>query len=289
MSASKHIRKNQFKRRRTNRTAGIKTRLLLVLKAVAVFMMLAIVSLVFILGHDFLTQWHYFDTDHITVSGLSQLSPRTVMDQAGIARGVNLLAVNLSLTRKRLLAHPWIVQADVSRRLPNRLDITVQEHRPLAVINLGRRFIINANGDIFKEWEPSDPTSLPVISGLEFSDLSAPGEQRSAPLKAVMSVLHLGAQTDSVLPNRLIRKIHVDREIGLTLQAFAQAKTIEIGYHHYPLKYSRFKNILFHLKNQHQMKDFESIDLKNENRIVVTPARVDSSDEDAMNKDHKEV
>jgi len=188
------------------------------------------------------------------------------------------------MTRKRLLAHSWIAKAEVSRDLPSEIYIRIKEQKPLAILDLGRKFLINTSGEIFKEMALSDPDQLPIVSGLEFSDINLRDKPRSIPFKAVMNVLELGQKSNSVLPYKLIKRIQVDREMGLTIYAFERIKLIKIGYNDYPNKYARLKNILTHLKKRRGFSHLESIDLNNLNRIVVHPAKRESPD-----GGHKEV
>ncbi|MGD9183308.1 MAG: hypothetical protein PVG15_17630, partial [Desulfobacterales bacterium] len=74
------------------------------------------------------------------------------------------------------------------------------------------------------------------------------------------------------------------REIGITLEAFKQIKTIVLGYHNYPLKYAILKNILIYRKQKRNFPDFDRVDLNNVNRIVVNPVR-----RNTPSKDQKEV
>jgi cell division protein FtsQ len=187
-----------------------------------------------------------------------------------------------------LLAQPWIANAEIRREIPAGLYIKVQEHAPLAIIDLGRKFLLNENGQIFKEWTDTDPANLPLVSGLAPTDirihgkidaqqsvsrkgLSQLGEPQNDPFEAVMQVLRLGKQNRSVLSNRNIRQIQVDREIGITLVAFKQMKTILLGYDNYPLKFNMLKNILSYGKHRRSFPEFDRIDLNNVNRIVVNP------------------
>jgi cell division protein FtsQ len=197
---------------------------------------------------------------------------------------VNILAVNLSLVRKRLIAHPWIAEAGVSREIPSGLNIRIKEHAPLAVVDVGQKFIINHSGKIFKAWDSSDPANLPVVSGLNVLDLppvygqtdSTEGDtvrERTAPFEAVMKVLRLGRQQGSILPNRSIRQIRVDRHIGLTLFAFDRIKTINLGYDDYDGKYHMLASLFSYLKNQQSGSDYDRIDLNNLDRVVVNTLR----------------
>ena len=154
----------------------------------------------------------------------------------------------------------------------------------MAVIDLGRKFIINTQGEIFKELSTSNREQLPVISGLEFSDINVNGETRSGSFDAVMTILQLGQKAESVLPNSAIKNIRVDREIGLTIYApqfeSGRINSIKIGYDDYPSKYVRLKNVLVYLKTRPEISRIESIDLNNLNRIIVHPVRTESPDGD---------
>jgi cell division protein FtsQ len=225
---------------------------------------------------------------------MQRLTTKQIIRQARVREGMNVMAVNLTTVRKRLIAHPWIAAAEVRREIPSGLNIRIKEHSPLAIVNLDRKYIINEQGQIFKEWAVSDPDTLPQINGMQLADFSVQGKATDAvprrstgqskgsqnyhlkarPFEAVMQVLILGKQTRSILPNRKIKKIRVDREIGITLEAFKHIKTIVLGYHNYPLKYAMLKNILKYRKQKQNFPDFDRIDLNNVNRIVVNPVRL---------------
>jgi cell division protein FtsQ len=259
-------------------------RFVLGLKLTAVGTALVFVSLLFVFSYDFLTQCDYFKAQGLMVIGTHRLTQKQVLQQANITNGVNIFSVNLSNVRKRLLAHSWIENAEVRRELPSGINIRIKEQKPLAVLDLGRKFIINTHGEIFKEMDKADHCNLPMISGLEFSDINVKGELRSIPFDAVMKILGLGQKPESVLPYSLIKIIHVDREMGLTIYAFDHIREIKIGYDNYPDKYAMLKDVLFYLKKNGGFSRLESIDLNNLNRIVVNPAKMES-----VVKGHKEV
>jgi hypothetical protein len=98
-------------------------------------------------------------------------------------------------------------------------------------------------------------------------------KERSNPFDAVMDVLRLGQRAESVLPNKLIRQIMVDREIGITIYGFNKIKEIKLGYENYADKYDLLKKVLLYIKNINNFQDLVSIDLNNFNRAVVNLAR----------------
>ena len=273
----KRIRNNYYKNSAARKRNKIITRVIFSMKTATVGTVLLLVSFLFIFTYDFITQCDYFKAESLTVTGANRLTEEQVLQQSQITKGINILSVNLSRVRKRLLAHSWIEEAEVRRELPTGISIRIKEQEPLAILDLGRKFIINTHGEVFKEMDASDRCRLPIISGLEFSDINVRGESRSVPFNAVMKILALGQKPESVLPCRLIKRIRVDREMGLTIYAFDRIKAIKIGYDDYPNKYEMLKNVLFYLKKNGGFSDLESIDLNNLNRIVVNPAKIESA------------
>ncbi len=274
--ASKRMRKNNYKHKSVKRRLVIIQHITFCLKIMTSIAIVAVMSIVFIFGHDFLTQCDYFTADSVEIKGLNRLSPNHVVEQARISPKDNILSINLSLARKSLLAHPWIAEANVRREFPDKIMITIKEQSPIAVIDLGRKFLINRDGEIFKESNPSDPGNLPVVSGLELLDLNVSGEPRGNAFDAVMKVLKLGQRPECIIPNHSIKIIHADKEMGLTLYAFDPIFAIKLGYNDYPEKYGHLKNILFFLNKKSTLSDIKWIDLNNLNRIVINPVKMDS-------------
>ena len=282
MPRRKKTRKNTRKGRRAARLNKLIGRLIMGFKLTSAMAVVMLVTGFFILGHDLLTQCDYFGARQLTIDGMQRLTREQVARQAGVHTGINILSTNLALARKRLRAHPWIAEAEVSREIPSGLTIVIKEHTALATVDCGQKYLINTHGEIFKGWEPSDPDNLPVVSGLNLSDLTVYGRQpnrnktRSAPFKSVMRVLQLGGKKGSVLPNQVVKQIHVDRQIGLTVHAFDRGKTINLGYSDYAGKYRMLSNFLSYLKHHRSILDFERIDLNNLQRVVVNPIRIES-------------
>ena len=289
------IRKSNYRHRRR------KQRLYIVaagLKVATGLLAVVLSSLLFILCYDLITQCSYFKAKKITVSGTHRLSENLIYEQAQIKPGMNIMAVNLATARKRLLAHPWIAEVQIQRVIPSAIHIQIREHRELAVVDLGRRFLIDEDGNIFKECDPGDPRDLPVIHGLRYSDLNvrqkvaAPGlkknmvsmaAKKSTGAKpaveslydAVIAVLRLSNTAGTVVPNKEIKKIQVDRQIGLTVYAYEQTKAIKLGFNNYADKYAILNTVVAYLKNGGalNLNDIDSIDLNNPDRIIVNLLR----------------
>jgi cell division protein FtsQ len=280
----KKIRKNYYKNSPAKQLAHRLQQAVNAIKILFGLTAVAAMSFLFIFGYDFLTQSNYFKASQISVFGHELLTEQEVLHQTGLSTGINIFSVNLATTRKLLLAHPWIAEAEVSRDIPSGISIRIQEQKPLAIIDIERRFLLNTQGEIFKEWKPADPFNLPIVSGLEFSDLNLGGTNYSQPFNAVMSVLKLGQKNGSVLSNKQISKIEIDKDIGLTIHVNSSLGTIKLGYDNYPSKYKRLQEVLCYIEDGSSLENVKSIDLNNPDRIVVNINMETSS---AVN--HKEV
>ena len=269
LEKKKPIRKNRFKKDPRKRRQKIRSRLVIGLKLFAVVALLMGFSALFMAGYAAVTRTDYFRAEAIQVKGLSRLTRETVLAQAGVRKGDNLLALNLSLTRKRLLAHPWIAAAYVAREIPGTIRIDITEQRALAVLDLGRKFLINTQGRIFKEYNPDDPRDLPLVTGMAYWDISLGDDALSPEMAAVVDVLRISRTCTSAIAYPQIRHVQVDPELGVTLRVGEDQRIIKLGFSNFEDKYRRIGKLLPYLKHSPQWRGFESIDANNPDRIVV--------------------
>jgi len=266
---------------------------------VSIFILSAM-GVIFIFGFNYLTQCHYFKTPKVAFFKMKQgtrlFTPSQLLAIAQIEASVNVLAVNLKRTRKLLLSNPWIAEATVTRRIPSKLTIHVVEHKPLAILDFvisdqSNKYIINEHGKIFTKLSiPGSQSSdappqlsdkaiiaeLPIIKGLDYSDLDVSGQPSGVQFDAVMEMLHLGQEADAFIPNKDIKNILVDKEVGLTLYTkvhFADVKinAVRIGYKDYTAKLARLRMLINYLRRQNDVVEFDLLDMANLSRITARP------------------
>jgi cell division protein FtsQ len=282
-------RQNRFKRQRPKKNRHLVSG---GLKLAAAGVGVSLLSIIFIFCHDVVTQCDALKTKTVAVTGNRRLNREEIWERAGILPGSNILAVNSVAARKRLLAEPWIADAQIRREIPDGFHISIREHRALAVIDLDRKFLLDDAGTIFKEVALREADNLPVVEGLRYADIelrpSAAGaglpakqinhqsvvdQNPASPFAAVVAVLRLGTPADSVIPNRHLSRIVVDSETGITLETRKGPKTVKLGFHDYARKYTVLRRLLAYLK-QHRpdgWRELETVDLNNLDRIVVEP------------------
>jgi cell division protein FtsQ len=269
LAKKKQIRKNRFKKDQGKARQKIVGRLMVGLKLIALIAVLMGFSALFMVGYAAVTHTDYFRIEAIKVSGLSRLTEAAILTQAKIRTGDNLLAVNLGLVRKRLLVHPWIATARVAREIPGTICIEITEHKALAVLDLGRKFLINTNGRVFKECSPGDPQNLPLVSGITYADMSLGDDALSPAMTAVVQVLQTSQAQNSAIPYAQIQEVTMDPGMGVALTAWQDQRRIKLGFAPFESKYQRIKQLLPYLRHSSTWQGFDAIDANNPDRIVV--------------------
>jgi cell division protein FtsQ len=234
-------------------------------------------SAAFIFAYDYFTQTQHFQARRIVVTGMQRLSRQQVLEIAGIELRTNILSVNLTTTRKRLLADPWVAEATVSREIPSGLHLHIREEIPLALLDMGSRegFLINRAGEVFKRWEGADGAALPRVQGLGHADLPAAGMPPSEAFRAVMTLFQLAGEKNSPLPLSGIRRIRMDREIGATVYTDEENRAVKLGFGGYREKCQALGHLMSRLGRDSRLTRYTVIDLFDVNRIVITLASVD--------------
>ena len=299
---TKRIRKNRF-RPKQGKTKGsaLVSGVKIIVAGVGVFFL----SVLFILCHDVITQWDAFRVARITLTGNQRLSREQVCEQSQIQPGANIFAVNLTAARKRLLSHPWVAETHIQREIPDGIHFHIREHRAIAVIDLGRKFLLDDAGTLFKELELKDAVNLPVVHGLSYADVEidaaasrsrkpvdpfdgeTTGKKRYvSPYGALVSVLALGSEKDSVMPNNLVDRIDVDRETGITIHMVEGPRIVRLGFGDFTAKYALLQRLLAYLAQGpvEGWRGVEAIDLNNLDRIVLQPL-YDSETDTGLQKD----
>jgi len=123
-----------------------------------------------------LTALHDFTLDGTAKAGLSlqtvEVHGRGETRQADIigalaaSRGAPLLGLDIDAMRERLTALPWIVSAEIERRYPDRLLVTVREAEPMALWQRNQKlYLVSRAGKVIETADLGRYAKLLVIVG----------------------------------------------------------------------------------------------------------------------------
>jgi cell division protein FtsQ len=123
------------------------------------------------------------DVDRVVVEGTSALSETEVIEASGVARGDQLVAVDLRGARAALTGIPMVAAATVTREWPDTVRVVVVEERPLAAVRSADREVAVADtGRVLPDDVDRGALAvLEVASGVELrSGRDVPDEVRVA-------------------------------------------------------------------------------------------------------------
>jgi cell division protein FtsQ len=102
----------------------------------------------------------------VEVHGRSETRQADILAALGAPRGAPLLGLDIDAMRARLAALPWIVSAEVERRYPDRLLVTVREAEPLALWQRKQTlFLVSRAGKVIETADLGKYSKLLVIVG----------------------------------------------------------------------------------------------------------------------------
>jgi cell division protein FtsQ len=184
-----------------------------------------------------------FATRQVEVTGLSRLSRDQALAAAGLQIGKNVFEVSPEQARAGLLAHPWVAEAEVSRRLPGSYRVHVREQKPAALLLLEALYLVSEEGNVFKPLEAGDPIDLPVLTGVEPEQFRADLGFRAALLVNAVALLH--DYRDAGLWRREpIAEIHHEPDGSVALYVGEDSMLVRLGQPPFRKKLKRLRGIL---------------------------------------------
>ena len=103
---------------------------------------------------------------NVQVSGLRRSTEHELLRLAGVAPGMNLWSLDPSTVAQTMGGHPWVRSVEVTRGLPDTLQIKVEERTPVALAALGELYVVDADGAPFKRVSAAEALDLPLLTGL---------------------------------------------------------------------------------------------------------------------------
>lgn len=224
-----------------------------------------------------------FQVAEIVTTGAKRRTPDELAAIAGIAKGQNVFSVDLDRARTRLLADPWVSDAQLARQLPGTLFVRVVEREAAGLVATidrdqnaaqgaqGRSdtYLVTREGSIIKHVEAGDPTDFPIVTGIALQQLV---EDREGATRTIRRALDLASDYDhSPLASRAgLEEVHVQPNGELTLVVGKHAMTLHMGGAPYRRKLEQALRVVAELDRRGAKPD--AIMLDNEarpDRVVV--------------------
>lgn len=107
-----------------------------------------------------------FRVNEILVTGRSHIPREEILAHLGIAKGMPAFEADLAAARKSLLDVAWVKDAQVSRRLPGTVVVSITERAPVALWQYNKKIsLVDAEGVVLATDGLAEYGDLPLVVG----------------------------------------------------------------------------------------------------------------------------
>lgn len=169
-----------------------------------------------------------FEVREVVVAGASHHKADDIVRLSEVSIGQNIFLVELDRARAKLLSDPWVVDASLVRKLPGVIAIEVKEREPGALVSLGEMVLASREGEIFKKLEPSDPTNLPLITGLHAREWA---QDKEGMTRAVRRGIDLASEYErmGLAAKAELQQVHYAENGALSIVVGKHPMTLVLG------------------------------------------------------------
>ncbi len=222
-------------------------------------------------GYDAVMESDALALTYVDVEGLHYLDEDALLDAADPMGGEHLFNVQSEQLEATLEGLPFIEKAQVRRRFPDRLYISIEEHEPVAIMIDDGFWLVDEEGRPVVELDAARPHvdlwSLPLVSGLSRATMETDEGRRQ--LKDAMEVYEIYEEL-GLEDKEEISEIHVDELLGLSLVVGPEAIEIRLGHDRWTERLERWKQIRRTLEEREVDPSYVLIDHESEiDRVAV--------------------
>lgn len=110
----------------------------------------------------------YFNVTNIVVLNNKIINTEEILSIAKVNKGTNIFYMDLKKIETNILNNPYILKADVKRKLPNTISISVQEREAVFYIKgENNNLVIDKHGVVLEEKEDISSMNLTKLMGFE--------------------------------------------------------------------------------------------------------------------------
>jgi len=232
---------------------------------------LAVVAvLVALTGPAVLVYWALttprFAVGDVEVRGASRVPVARILDAAAIPPGTNLWRIDPTAAASRVQELPGIRRAELTRELPNRVTILVEERRPFTLVSGGSLHWLDEEGWLLGEEFQAVAPPVPVITGLTEDEVATMRTQPSAKARAAIGLIRALLRSGSPLAAE-ISEIDMSRREGPVLYT-VDGIEVRLGSEEWEERLARLEGVLANVADKSDA--LRAIDLRFRDQVVLS-------------------
>jgi cell division protein FtsQ len=188
-----------------------------------------------------------FAIQNVEVIGNQRLSRAKVAEIAGVRVGQNIFATDTATLQRRLLDEPWIRTAQVTRDIPNALQVKITEHEAAALANVDDvLFLVTSDGEPFRPVAPGEAFDLPLITGLSSAELARDRKREVERIGMATDVLKQYTRLEQSRVHAA-QEVHLEDDGRVTLIVGVRGLHLELGRDNFRKKLQMASRVLAEL------------------------------------------
>jgi len=117
-------------------------------------------------------QSSFWELDTFLVKGNESVEREEILQLANIPYDLNIFKIDLQESEGRILVHPLIKKASLSRKLPRTVLIDVEERKPIIILPIeGCFYEADKEGVVIRDIATVSHSGLPLVTGLQLENV----------------------------------------------------------------------------------------------------------------------
>lgn len=237
----------------------------------ALLMLIALIAggwLLYPQAWRFLSQQQAFRIREVSFQNVSHIEESDLRALLPAVEGVNLFAVNLEEIKTAVGKHPWVNEAELYRRFPSKLVISITERNPVALLNGNRVWAVDREGTLLSPDEWNGSLDLPLINVSLSPEQKAGDTVVQKPLRKVLIGLEALRRR---LPEMwlMISEVSWDSSGQVSLYASSSHTNILLGSDPQWQQLVRFYSFLIYEGGTAGLEDIVLVDLRFRENVIV--------------------
>lgn len=171
-----------------------------------------------------------FNIVEITVTNNQKIQEDTIISLSGIQLGENLYRTSTSTIQRRMKENAYIDSVTVSRRLPNRLELSVKERKATFMLTYASSYAyMNNQGYILEISEQKIEAPIIIGSQTKEEELTVGGRIKEEDLDKLAMVLKIIESANGNGIGDLITKIDISNKQDYLIILESKGKIIHLG------------------------------------------------------------
>lgn len=208
----------------------------------------------------------WLEVREVTIAGIQHLSREEVLERLGLQPGETLWSANPSVLSERLMTHPWIKQASVTRSLPHQLIVTLVERRPAVMLkSSSSALLLDKEGQVLTPLSVLEGAEFPILIGVD-PDRVMQGDDRARQL------VRNGIRLAGLLGDEFDGLPEIDLGNPENAVAYVQGLRFQFGPASFEEKWERYRKIdrTLHVSvGDEQASPKHEIDLRYPGKVIV--------------------